>query len=277
MDVTVAILCWNGRKLLEKNLPSVIKASENKKNNIIEIIVVDDFSTDNSIEFIEKNYPKIRIIKHNKNFGYARACNTAMREAKSPLVTLLNLDVVPQADFLASSLNHFQDNKVFSVSFNEGKFGPGKLCVKNGFIEIEPSKVSKNFVETDWPSGGSAVFNKKIWELLGGMNEVFLPFYFEDVDLGVRAKKLGYISYWEPKCRVAHEHEGSINSNSFKSSYIDLIKKRNYIIFNWRNIGKNNLINNLKFLLLRSIKSPKFAIASIMAIFRILQNKLTIK
>lgn len=274
MDVTVAIICWNGKILLEKNLPFVLKASENRNNKISEVIIVDDYSTDGSVNFIKEKYPQIRVISHDKNYGYAKSCNTALRHAKSPFVTLLNLDVIPQEDFLISSFKHFENSKVFSVSFNEGKFGPGKLTTKKGFIEIEPTKIPESCVETDWPSGGSSIFNKEIWTLLGGMDEIYLPFYFEDVDLGIRAKKSGYVSYWEPKCRVVHEHEGTINSVSFRNSYIDLIKKRNYIILNWKNLNKGQILIHFKYLFIRIIKSPKFSIALLMAILRTLKNKL---
>jgi len=271
MDVTVAIICWNGRKLLEKNLPFVIKASENKKNNISEIIVVDDFSTDDSVDFLKTKYPLIRIIKHDRNYGYAKACNTAVSSANSPLVALLNLDVVPQEDFLFAGLKHFENKKVFSVSFNEGKFGPGKLSVKNGFVEIQPSEKTKSFSETDWPSGGSAVFKKEIWGELKGMNEIFLPFYFEDVDLGIRAKKLGYISYWEPKCKVIHEHEATINKDSFRINYINLIKQRNHLLVTWRNIQDfKALLVNIKFIVRRIIKGPGYLKIVLSAIIRLM-------
>ena len=117
MDVSIVITCWNGRNLLEKNLPKVLEASENPKNNISEVIVVDDYSTDNSVEFLKNNYPQVKLIRQEKNYGYSVTCNTGVKKTKNELVAILNLDVVPAINFLENVLPLFKDEKVFSVSF----------------------------------------------------------------------------------------------------------------------------------------------------------------
>ena len=242
MDVSVVITCWNGRKLLEKNLPKVLDASVNPQNQISEVIVVDDYSTDNSVEFLNKQFPQVKLFKHDKNYGYSTTCNTGVEKAKNELVVILNLDVVPAEDFLENVLPHFEDNLLFSVSFNEGKFGPGKLVWKKGFLEIEGNdKISQVTCSTDWPNGGSSIFRKAYWEKLGGMDRVFLPFYFEDIDLGIRARKAGYECLWEPKAKVKHMHEATINSDNFRQKFIDLIKQRNHLLLTWKNLDNTGL------------------------------------
>ena len=260
MDVSVVITCWNGRKLLEKNLPEVLKASANPKNKISEVIVVDDYSTDNSVEFLTNKFSQVKLIKHDKNYGYSITCNTGVKKAKNELVVILNLDVVPAGDFLENVLPHFKDEKVFAVSFNEGKFGPGKLVWKKGFLEIEGGgDVPKTFVPTDWPSGGSSIFRKAYWEKLGGMDPLFLPFYFEDIDLGIRARKAGYKCLWEPRAIVEHGHEATINSDSFKQRYIDGVKQRNQLLLTWKNINNPSLFfSHLFHLKLRCFLRPGF-------------------
>lgn len=232
----MVITCWNGRKLLEENLPGVIKASENPQNKICEILVVDDGSADDSVVFLKQNYPKIRAVRHAKNFGYSEVCNTGVRESRGELVAILNLDVVPENDFLKEVLPYFTDEKLFAVTFNEGKYGPGRLEWKNGFLEIIPSDIPLKTSETDWPNGGSSVFKKEIWNNLGGMDKLFLPFYFEDVDLGIRARKKEFKCLWEPKAKITHEHEATINTGSFKKSYLESIKERNHLLLTWKNI-----------------------------------------
>lgn len=270
MDVSVVITCWNGRKLLEKNLPRVLEASVNPRNQISEVIVVDDGSTDDSVDFLIENFPQVRLVKQNKNYGYSVTCNTGVEKAKNELVAILNLDVVPAGDFLENVLPHFKDEKVFSVSFNEGKFGPGKLVWKKGFLEIEGNdKVPRETCPTDWTNGGSSIFRKAYWEKLGGMDPLFLPFYFEDIDLGIRARKAGLKCLWEPRAMVVHEHEATINSDNFEQKYIDGVKQRNQLLLTWKNIDSPKLFfSHLFYLKLRCFLHPRFFRILLLALWR---------
>lgn len=251
MTVSVVISCWNGKDLLQKNLPALFKAVQNKINHISEVIVVDDGSTDESADFIKKNYPAIKLVVHPKNYGYAKLCNTGVSAAKGDLVAILNADVIPSVNFLETALPHFENSKVFSVSFNEGSHGPGKLMWEKGFMQIVPSKSGlTQAVESDWGSGGSAIFRKSVWQQLGGMDELFLPYYVEDIDIGWRAKQAGFINLWEPKAKVVHEHEQTINPENLKKygrkNDITLIKERNHLLFTWKNINSpTRLIEHL--------------------------------
>ena len=83
--VAVVIINWNGQKLLKRFLPSVINFSEEAK-----IYIIDNFSTDNSIQFVNKNYPKIKIINLNKNYGYAEGYNLGLKHVKEDIYILLN-------------------------------------------------------------------------------------------------------------------------------------------------------------------------------------------
>lgn len=270
MDVSVIITCWNGRKLLEKNLPQVIRASKNPKNRIIEIIVIDDASGDDSVEFLENNFPDIKIVKHAKNTGYSSVCNSGFKNAKGDLVAILNTDVIPSLDFLEAALTSFDDSRVFAVSFNEGKYGPGKLEWKKGFLQIKSTTPTKETTLSSWANGGSSIFRKNIWNGLGGMDERFLPFYFEDVDLGIRAFKSGFKCLWEPNSSVIHEHEGTINSNNFNMDYINSIKERNQLLLVWKNIDSFILFSShMIFLVKRCITHPGYLKIIFMAIPKI--------
>lgn len=253
MKVSVVITCWNGQNLLEKNLSKVLMAKEHANNKIEEILVVDDASTDGSVAFLSKDYPQIRVVEHKINLGYAAVCNTGIKEAKSDFVAVLNLDVAPAENFLEYALPNFKDEKVFAVTFNEGKFGPGKLIWKRGFLEIKKTEISQKTTVTAWPNGGSSIFRKKYWQELGGMDELFLPFYFEDIDLGIRASKKGYLCLWEPLAKIEHQHEATINPKSLgvSSRTINLLKERNHLLLTWKNLGNFSLFFNHFFNLFR--------------------------
>src|SRR3989338_7282234 len=93
--ISVIIPNYNGKYLLEKNLPSVVKNCSG-----CDIIVVDDASTDGSVELLKHKFKKVRIVRLNKNIGFAAAANLGVEKAKSPLVLLLNSDVSPRQNFL---------------------------------------------------------------------------------------------------------------------------------------------------------------------------------
>jgi len=241
MKVSIIIPNWNGKALLEKNLPSVITASNNLKNLVSEIIVVDDASTDDSVNFLKEKYNReIRLIKHTSNRGFSASVNTGVRMARSALVCLLNTDVTVQKDFLAHVFPHFKDNNVFAVSLHEKGYGFSKGKFENGFITHSPGGQPKGAVETFWVSGGSGVFRRSQWLKLKGLDEaLYVPFYWEDLDICYRAQKRGLTLYWEPKAIVVHKHESTIKKLNHK--YVSRIQERNQLLFIWKNLTSQSL------------------------------------
>jgi GT2 family glycosyltransferase len=267
MKVSVVIPTYSRRDLLEKNLHFVVEAAENRINNIAEIIIVDDGSTDDSYAFVKNNYPQVKIVKHKINRGFSAAVNTGVRSAKSELICLINNDVVPSPDFLRTVLPHFEDNNVFAVSFNEkGEFGWAKGKFIDGFVEHEAGKKSDKPHITFWVSGGSGVFRRSTWIALGGMDEkLFSPFYWEDMDLCYRAVKRGFTLLWESGSLVEHRHESTIGQLS--QTYVQRIRERNQLFFLWKNITSRNLFKkHLWGLFKRVVKHPGYLRIVIMAL-----------
>ena len=243
MNISIIIPNWNGRNLLEKNLPHVLQTLKHKKNNILEIIIVDDFSLDDSVDYIQKTFKnRVRLIKHKKNTGFASAVNTGARHAKGDLLCLLNTDVIPSRNFLESVHPHFSDKYLFAVGLHEENHGAAIGVFKDGFLAHNGSSEGNVAVPSLWASGGSAVFRRSIWWELKGLDQnLFKPFYWEDVDLSYRAWKRGFKVLWEPLAHVVHKHEATINSSSFDRHYMDRIKERNELLFIWKNITSEKM------------------------------------
>lgn len=243
MKISIIIPVWNGRNLLEKNLPEVIKAQKNERNNIGEIILVDDASPDDSIDFVKKNFKnEVRIVRLKNNRGFSGAVNMGVYASKYPLICLLNMDVIPEKDFLESVQVHFQDRNVFAVTLHENGSGPAIASFVNGFFQHRSGPEKKVTQESAWASGGSAVFKRSLWIKMKGFDEeLFSPFYWEDVDLSYRAWKRGYKILWDPKAKVEHKHEGVINPDMIARRYLISIKERNYLLFQWKNITSPTL------------------------------------
>ncbi|KKS98467.1 MAG: Glycosyl transferase, family 2 [Candidatus Woesebacteria bacterium GW2011_GWB1_43_14] len=273
MQISIIIPNWNGKRLLEKNLPAVVNAKGNSKNNIAEIIIVDDKSTDDSIPFLESNYgSEVKIIRHRENRGFSSAVNTGVRSAKSPLVCLLNTDVVPSVNFLEAAIIHFSNPHVFGVSLHEQGYGYAKGKFEDGFMVHDPGKERPEVVDTFWVSGGSGIFRKETWKELKGMDELlFSPFYWEDIDLSYRAMKRGYRVLWEPKAQVIHNHESVINEGSFRKGYMNTIKQRNHLLFIWKNLTSPNLFKkHTRGLIKRVGRHPGYIRIVFMAFLKLL-------
>jgi GT2 family glycosyltransferase len=267
--VSIIIPNYNGEKLLEKNLPSVLKAKEHKANNILEIIVVDDASPDGSVDLLKKKFPEVKVVKHKVNRGFSSSVNTGARTSKGDLLVLLNSDVIPERDFLVSTLPLFKDDGVFAISFSEKGYSWAKGEFKNGFVEHGLGTKTKKVHDTFWVSGGSGVFRRDYWMSLGGMDEKLLsPFYWEDLDLCYRALKRGYKLLWDPGARVLHKHESTIGL--LPKKYVDKIRERNQLIFLWKNITSPILIRkHIVGLFKRTLRHPGYIRIVIMALFKI--------
>lgn len=282
--ISIIIPNYNGQELLERNLPLVVDSLGSFIDQT-EIIIIDDGSTDESVEYIKnQKFPlrpdlvgatggqaklksclsvsrnteqKLKILENKKNYGFGYSCNRGVKEARGEIMVLLNNDVIPQKGFLSFLLPHFNDDSVFAVGckeLNGEERGRGVGIFKQGFL-VHQRADNQNKKTTLWVSGGSGAFKKSIFEKLGGFDEIYKPFYWEDIDLSYRALKSGYRVLFEPKSIIHHRHETTIG-RFFDKSYIETISYRNSFIFVWKNITDKTLIcNHLFWLPLNLIKA----------------------
>jgi GT2 family glycosyltransferase len=258
IDFSIIIPTWNGRLLLEKNLPRVLAAVRGQK---AEIIIVDDGSTDQTAKFLKNLVFKDlmnQFIELNRNYGFSHACNLGVSKARGEIVVLLNNDVVPERNFLEPLKKDFKNPKIFAVSFHEPQFSWAQAFWQAGFVQHRPGPKTKKACFSFWASGGSAAFRKIIWLELGGFDYLFQPFYWEDVDLCYRAWKRGFQILWEPDSIVHHRHESTISQ--FSPRYVSLITQRNELLFVWKNIVSPGLFKEHQQALIKRIfKNPGYS------------------
>jgi GT2 family glycosyltransferase len=259
LNVSIIIPYYKTPHLLTKNMPSVIKAMEYGKNIIKEIILVDDGSDDECAKIIKREFPTVKLITHKVNRGFSATVNTGARTSKGSLLALINTDVIPEQDFLVHANSHFADEKVFAVSLHEKGFGWARGNFEKGFVGFEKGEESKNINDTFWVSGGSGLFRRNLWMKLGGLDEeLFSPFYWEDLDLSYRAVKRGYKLIWEPQAKVLHNHESTVSMLPDKN-YVQRIRERNQLIFIWKNITSPRLIKkHISGLMSRLVTHPGY-------------------
>jgi len=256
MNISIVIPNYNGEKILPKNLPHVLAAAKDYKDGKAEIIIPNDPSTDNSKEVIAEFIDSLQgtgvtgktIDNTNKaESGFSKNVNRGVALATGDVLILLNSDVRPHKDFLEPLLTHFADDKVFAVGCMDESIENGKTVLRGrgiaywarGFLHHQAGSLDKT--NTFWVSGGSGAFSKRLWDKLGGLDVLFNPFYWEDIDLSYRALKSGYTLIFEPKSRVVHEHEEGAIKTKFKPKHIQKIVYRNQFFFIWKNITDRNL------------------------------------
>ena len=269
MKISVVVTNWNGHSLLKKNLEEIIL----KSPEALEIILADDASTDESIIFVEKlqkKYSKLKIFKHRENGGFGRNLNDAVKKSKGDLVVILNNDIRPHKNYIKNSLKHFKDPKVIGVTFAElGNENYARFFWKQGYLQFEKGHSDKVHI-SGWLNGGSSIIRKDLFQKLGGFDQIYAPFYFEDSDFGYRAWKSGYTLLWEPKSVVEHKHEATISK--FPKMHLIYVKERNHLIFTRRNISNKSLrLKNNLFSILRIFSGPNY-LKIIRAAFRQLKK-----
>ena len=235
-SVSIVIPNWNGVYLMEKHLKNVMNAAA------AEIIVADDMSTDGSVEYLYRNFPSIRVVTRDKREGFAANVNTGVAKATGDIVVLLNTDVEPEPGFLPPLLTHFEDPAVFAVGCKEISLEQGKEILRGrglahwvkGFFIHTRGEVNKG--STAWVSGGSGAFRRSMWNILGGMDTLYSPFYWEDIDLSYRARKSGWKTLFEAKSIVRHYHEEGKIKREFSPLDVKRIVYRNQFIFIWKNV-----------------------------------------
>lgn len=246
MTVTIAIPNYNGEKLLPVNLPNILAAGAD------EVLVNDDASKDSSIRIIQENFPEVKLLTNSQNKGFIHSVNKLFKEASGEIVVLLNNDVLVEKNFLEPMIKHFSNKKTFAVNCHEEGSGWGKAQWKNGFYEFIETKEDNRVHKSAWASGGSAAFNKKIWQELGGFDPLLAPFYWEDVDLSFRALKAGFEIFWEPESVVYHEH-GTTIGKSHSGKFVTRVQQRNQLLFIWKNITDKRLLADHRYGLIKRL------------------------
>ncbi len=261
----IAIPSYNGCDELENCLASIEKHLGNHPD-LDDVLVVDDGSMDGTREKLPERFPFVRWVWQEKNQGFAYTATRAVTECRAPIVLLLNNDIEIISDILSPLGDYFTDSNTFAVTFrsfqNDGKTfreGAKQLIWKQGFPVVrhaerhQPAPVQGK-IPSAYAVGGHTAFRSDMFSDLGGFDKLFEPFYWEDVDLGVRATNRGWRIYFEPKCRVIHHTGGAIQTN-FTATKIAATKACNRLLFAWRHARGITRCLHFLFLFFRLLTS----------------------
>ncbi|MEY2829361.1 MAG: hypothetical protein RIQ33_1219 [Bacteroidota bacterium] len=270
-SIAIVILNWNGKHWLEIFLPILIK---NTSNNY-QIIIGDNASTDDSILFLQQNYPTIKIIKNEINCGFAGGYQQVLKQVDADYYILLNSDVEVTEHWIEPIISYLQNNPTMAAAqpkikafhhkdYFEYAGAAGGFIDKNGYmfcrgrlfdtIEIDTKQYDDN-MEIFWATGACLFIKSKAFHKVGGFDKLFFA-HQEEVDLCWRLKNAGYTIGYCGGSTVYHVGGGMLpKSNPFKT-YLNF---RNSLFLLVKNIPNNRLITILPYrILLDGVASFKF-------------------
>ncbi len=246
--IAIAILNWNGKRYLEQFLPSVIASTYSNK----EIVVIDNASGDDSVVFLKEQYPDVRIIQLDRNYGFARGYNQGLRQVKADYYVLLNSDVEVMPGWIEPVLALMESNK------NIGACQPKLLQYHNrslfeyaggagGWLDYLGYPLARGRIfdvcEQDggqydsvapvfWASGAAMFVRPELYHELGGLDEYFFA-HQEEIDLCWRLQLAGYSVYACPQSVVYHVGGGTLPKGNARKVFLNF---RNNLIMMAKNL-----------------------------------------
>lgn len=251
--LAVIILNWNGRKVMEEFLPSVVKYTSGED---VEVIVADNGSTDDSVEWLEKTYPQLRLIKFRENYGFAGGYDRAIREVNARYTLLLNSDVEvtegwwqpllqfmeshPKAGALQPKIRAYRNKEAF-----EHAGAAGGLLDRMGYpycrgrimsrVDTDEGQFdSDEAVQIAWASGAAMLVRNKAYFEAGGLDEKFFA-HMEEIDLCWRMMLKGYKIYALSSSVVFHLGGGALAYGNPRKTYLNF---RNNLLMLHKNLPK---------------------------------------
>ncbi len=251
-ELAVIILNWNGRKLLEQFIPAATRFTIGEG---VRLIVADNGSTDDSVEWLKANYPDVDLIIFPENLGFAEGYNRAIEMTDSEYVILLNSDVevtegwfLPMLDFMRShpdagacqpKIKSFRDRTKFEYAG-----AAGGLLDRLGYpycrgrvfdnLETDNGQYDDKAVQIAWASGAALMVRRKAYIEVGGLDSSFFA-HMEEIDLCLRMIGSGWGVWFVPGAEVYHVGGASLPKDNPKKTYLNF---RNNLLMLHKNMPR---------------------------------------
>ncbi len=255
-NVSVVILNYNGRNFLEKFLPAVVENADG-----CEIIIADNASTDDSIEFLKSAYPSVRLIQLPDNQGFAGGYNAALKQVSAEYYVLLNSDVEVTPNWIRPVIALMESNKLIAAcqpkirSFHQkthfeyaGAAGGYidwlgyPFCRGRIFDSYEEDLGQYNDTkEIFWATGACMFVRAKVFKEMGGFDANFFA-HMEEIDLCWRMKSAGNQIFYCADSMVFHVGGGTLHKSNPRKTFLNY---RNGLAMLYKNLTVNNLIYTL--------------------------------
>lgn len=248
--IALAILNWNGKDLLEQFLPLMVKYSSEAT-----IYLIDNQSSDKSLEYVSQNFPEVKIIQNSENFGFAKGYNLAIGNMDEEYIGFINSDVEVTPNWLTPILQLLEEKQYHIIQpkildfknkeFFEYAGAAGGFIDRFGypfargrvFQELEKDENQYQSAEVFWASGACFFMSKRHFIDLDGFDEVFFA-HQEEIDLCWRAKNIGLKVYCTTNSKVYHVGGATLQNQHPKKTYLNF---RNSLLMLTKNLPEKNL------------------------------------
>ena len=220
--VTVIIPNWNGRAHLERCLPAVFAQTYPD----FEVVVVDNASTDGSVKWVRERFPGVRLITNDRNLGFARANNQAIRATTAPYIATLNNDTQVDSAWLSRLVEAAASDAGVGMVASKILYSQPPHPMDSAGIELDRAGFAWNRYngqpenpeerepyEVFGPSAAAALYRREMLDDVGLFDESYFA-YYEDVDLAWRARLRGWRCLYVPGARVYHLHSATSRQGS---------------------------------------------------------------
>ena len=253
MKIAVVILNWNGRKMLERFLPSVVEHSAPA-----EVVIADNGSTDDSLAFLSTHYPNLRVIAFDCNYGFAEGYNRALAQIEADYYVLLNDDVEVTPHWVEPVVAMMESDERVAVAqpkllmydqrdtFEYAGAAGGYIdrygypfCRGRMFDKVERDEGQyEEACDLFWASGAAMFVKSAVWKKLGGLDGDFFA-HMEEIDFCWRVKNAGYRVRYCPEATVYHVGGGTLPKSSPRKTYLNFRNNRALL---YKNLPKERLV-----------------------------------
>lgn len=252
--VSVVILNWNGEQMLRQFLPTVVSCSAGEE---VEVCVADNASTDASVQWLRNEFPAVRLIVLDRNYGFAEGYNRALEQVDAEYVVLLNSDVEVTPHWLEPLVTFMDAHPEVAAcqpklldlrkkSFFEYAGAAGGYLDKYGYpfcrgrifdvIEEEDGQYETS-VPVFWVSGAAMFIRLKDYREVGGLDNRFFA-HMEEIDLCWRLKSRGKELMYIPQSRVFHVGGATLNKDNPRKTFLNF---RNNLLMLYKNLPEAEL------------------------------------
>jgi len=240
MRASVIVLTWNGMA----DLAECLTALRSQEGADLEMIAVDNASSDGSADFVSSIYPEIRLIRSERNVGFAAGNNLGLRVASGEILILLNQDTVVRPNWAHALLAAFDECPASGAVGAKAFYPDGRIQHAGGYVNERGEGAHYGYGQpdegqfeqtrdVDYVTGAAMAVSRKAMEAVGGLDEGFAVAYFEDVDWCYRIREAGFRVFYAPQAVLVHKNRSAAAVPGPESLYMGQRNRLRFVLKHW--------------------------------------------